>query len=172
MAKQRSSTFQPDLPRIILPEAAVETGSRRRARIPHQQILRALSAPEGPGDLVRLYREKVVPIKTRTIVLLGRKSQARIIHTLLGFEVLASYKRIQCPDMVTARYVKLFTDLGCHSIKLPYDPTVTAVLIPEFEAAVERMAQRVRELFPSSRATQLYVMRQLLQLIRPQLRAE
>ena len=172
MVKQRSSTSQPHLPRIILPEAAVRTGSRRRTRIPHRQILRAFSTPEGSGDLVRLYREKVVPIKTRTIVLLGRKSQARIIHTLLGFEVLASYKRIQCPDMVTARYVKLFTDLGCHSIKLPYDPTVTAVIIPELEAAMERMAQRVRELFPSSRATQLYVLQRLFRLIRPQLQAE
>jgi len=172
MAKQQSSTSQPLLPRIILPEAGVRTGSQRRTRIPHQQILLAFSAPEGPGDLVRLYREKVLPLKTRTIVLLGRKSQARIIHTLLGFEVLASYKRIQCPDMDTARYVKLFTDLGCHSIKLPYDPTATAVIVPEFEAAVERMAQRVRELFPSSRVTQLYVLRQLFRLIRLQLQAE
>ncbi len=171
MAKQRNATFQPRLPKIPA-EPAVTRAASRRPRIPHQRILAALSESEGSGDLMRLYRERVVPIKTRTIVLLGRKSQAKIIHTLLGFEVQASYKRIQCPDLVTARYLKLFTDLGCRSIKLPYDPTVTAVIIPELEAAVERMEKRVQELFPSSRETQRYVLRQLFQLIRPRLQTE
>ncbi len=172
MAKHRNTTSQPRLPKIILAERPARNASSRRPRIPHQRILTALSESEGSADLMRLYREKVVPIKTRTIVLLGRKSQAKIIHTLLGFEVQASYKRIQCPDLVTARYLKLFTDLGCHSVKLPYDPTVTAVIVPELEAALERMEKRVQELFPSSRETQRYVLRRLFQLIRPRLQAE
>jgi hypothetical protein len=74
--------------------------------------------------------------------------------------------------MVTARYLKLFTELGCHTIKLPYDPTLTALLIPEFEAAVERIVKGVRTLFPESRTLQAYVLRQLCRIIRSRLRSE
>ena len=99
--------------------------------------------------MVQIYRQEVLSIKTRTIHLLGRKSSARISNTLLGFEVKSSFKRIHCPDLVTARYLKLFTEIGCHSIKLPYDPTVTARLIPELESAVERLVSGTKALFPA-----------------------
>jgi hypothetical protein len=161
------------LPGVTILEAAGEKIELRNRRIPHQQILRALQGTaEDSHNLVQVYRLQVLPIKTRTIHLLGRKGPARIINTLLGFEVQASYKRIHCPDMVTARYLKLFTELGCHTIKLPYDPTVTARLIPEFEAAVERIVEGVRILFPESRTLQAYVLRQLYGIIRSRLRRE
>ena len=161
------------LPGVTILEAAGEKIELRNRRIPHQQILRALQGTaEDSHNLVQVYRLQVLPIKTRTIHLLGRKGPARIINTLLGFEVQASYKRIHCPDMVTVRYLKLFTELGCHTIKLPYDPTVTARLIPEFEAAVERIVEGVRILFPESRTLQAYVLRQLYGIIRSRLRRE
>jgi hypothetical protein len=119
---------------------------------------------------VQIYRQEVLSTKTRTIHLLGRKSSARISNTLLGFEVKSSFKRIHCPDMVTARYLKLFTEIGCHSIKIPYDPTVTARLVPELESAAERLVSGTRALFPESRQMQLYVLRKLYRLIRSQLR--
>ena len=139
-------------------------------RIAHQEILMRLQRASGNGGrgLVEIYRMEVLPAKTRTIRLLGRKISARIIHTLLGFEVKASSKRIHCPDMVTARYLKLFTELGCRSIKLPYDPTLTARLLPELEAAIERVASGVRDLFPEKRELQLYVMRHLFSCLRRQ----
>jgi hypothetical protein len=140
----------------------------RNAKIPHLQIFQALS---NHADLVNAYKENVLPQKTRTIRLLGRKSPARIIHTLLGYEVKASYKRIQCPDLVTARYLKLFTELGCHSIKLPYDPTLTAQLIPEFERIVEDITAQIRELFPQDPKLQLYVIRRIYRILRMQLRS-
>ena len=162
-----------ELPRVRLLEAAGEKIELRHRRIPHQQILKALQGTaDDSHSLVQMYRLQVLPIKTRTIHLLGRKGPARIINTLLGFEVQASYKRIHCPDIVTARYLKLFTELGCHTIKLPYDPTLTALLIPEFEAAVERIVKGVRTLFPESRTLQAYVLRQLCRIIRSRLRSE
>jgi hypothetical protein len=161
------------LPEVSLLEAGGEKIELRNRRIPHQQILRALQGTaEDSHNLVRAYQLQVLPIKTRTIHLRGRKGPARIINTLLGFEVQASYKRIHCPDMVTARYLKLFTQLGCHTIKLPYDPTVTARLIPEFEAAVERIVEGIRNLFPESRTLQAYVLRRLYGIIRSRLRSE
>lgn len=144
---------------------------RHGRRIPHLEILKALQDPAlGIANLVETYRRYVLPIKTRSIHLLGYKSPARIIETLLGYEVKASYKRIHCPDMVTARYVKLFTELGCRSIRLPYDPTVTANLIPQLEQSVAKIASGVRDIYPKDRQLQLYVIRNLYQRLREQLK--
>ncbi len=121
------------------------------------------------ADLIADYREKVLPGKTRTIRLLGRKNSAKIIHTLLGYEVQSSYKRIQCPDLATARYLRLFSELGCHSIRLPYDPTLTDRLIPGFETAIENLHERIRHLYPRDPAAQRLAARRLYSLIRRQL---
>jgi hypothetical protein len=141
--------------------------SFRNPKISHREILQATV---NFTDLADLYRQKVLTQQTRTIRLFGRKCSAKILHTLLGFEVQACYKRIQCPDMVTARYIRLFSELGCHSIKLPYDPTRTAQLIPEFEAMLDSIANRVRELFPQDRQTQRYVFQKVYAILRHQLR--
>lgn len=141
-------------------------------RIPHKKILDTLVTMEpGCADLAGIYREKVLPIRTRTIQLLGRKGSARIMKTLLGYEVQSARKRIQCPDLVTARYLKLFMELGCRSIRLPYDPTVTAALVPQFEAALQRIGEEVRRLFPRDRGRQLYVTQRIYRIIRARLRS-
>jgi hypothetical protein len=142
--------------------------SSRNQKISHREILQAAVHFTGFRDL---YREKVLTQQTRTIRLLGRKSPAKIMHTLLGYEVQACYKRIHCPDMVTARYIRLFSELGCHSIKLPYDPTRTAQVILEFEAMMDRIAKRICELFPQECQTQRYVFQKVFAIIRRQLRA-
>jgi hypothetical protein len=146
----------------------LHTAALRNRKISHREILEAAVHVSGFADL---YRQKVLTEQTRTIRLLGRKSPAKVIHTLLGFEVQACYKRIHCPDMVTARYIRLFSELGCRSIKLPYDPTRTAHIIPEFEAMMERIAGRIRELFPQDHRTQRYVFRKVYAIIRGQLKA-
>ncbi len=155
-----------NLPEVL--QTAGVTIAVRNQKIPHYEILQA---SKDYTDFVDAYRQKVLSQKTRTIRLLGRKSPAKIINTLLGYEVQASYKRIQCPDLVTARYLRLFSELGCHSIQLPYDPTVTAQLIPEFEAMVESIKKRICELFPRDSAIQLYAIRRAYEIIRQKLRA-
>jgi len=146
--------------------------SPRKSRIPHREILKALQQASGMGSrgLIEIYHSEVLTVKTRTIRLLGRKISAHIFNTLLGFEVKASFKRIQCPDMATARYLKIFTELGCRTIKLPYDPTVTARLLPELEVAQERLVSGVRLLFPQNKDLQLYVLRHICRYIRHRLR--
>ncbi len=164
--------LQTQLPGVTALEAAGKRIELRNRRIPHTKILQALQGSgEGAGSLVDIYRQQVLPIKTRTIHLLGKKTPARIHTTLLGYEVQASYKRINCPDMVTARYLKLFSELGCHSIRLPYDPTVTARLIPELEASVQQLARGVRSLFPNSAVLQAYVLQKTYSILRSRLRS-
>lgn len=148
-------------------EVAVRSG-----RISHLAILEALEGSnQGSRGIVRIYRDEVLPIKTRTLHLLGKKAPAETLKTLLGFEVQAGSKRIQCPDMVTARFLKVFMELGCGSIRLPYDPTVTARLVPELESALERLVKGVERLFPQNHTLQLYVTRRLYRHIRNRLRA-
>jgi hypothetical protein len=146
------------------------SGAFRKRKIPHCEILRASQSCGDLGSLVETYRQRVRSQKTRTIRLLGRKSSAKIINTLLGYELQASYKRIHCPDLVTARYLKLFSEIGCHSILLPYDPTLTAQLIPEFEKSLESIGNKIRELFPKNADLQQYVTHKIYAIIRQQLK--
>ncbi|MBN2339436.1 MAG: hypothetical protein JXP48_12950 [Acidobacteria bacterium] len=139
-----------------------------RARIPHLEILD--DSPDA-ARIVQLYAGEVLAGRTRTLRLLGRKHSARILHTLLGYEVQSSYKRIQCPDLVTARYVRLFSELGFGSIHLPYDPTVTARVIPQLEAAVLNLERRVRALFSGDPKLAPYVLRRVYALLRRRIRA-
>jgi hypothetical protein len=150
-------------PLPVLKQSCTKTND---GRILHQDIL---NASDDYVRFVEAYRDKVLSQKTRTIRLLGRKNAAKIILTLLGYEVQASYKRIQCPDLVTARYIRLFSELGFHSIKLPYDPTMTAQLVPEFEATVDGIVQQIRERFPQDLPTQNYVARRIYAIIRNRL---
>jgi hypothetical protein len=136
-------------------------------KISYQEILQTMP---NYADFLDTYRHRVLTQKTRTIRLLGRKSSAKIIHTLLGFEVQAFYKRIQCPDLVTARYLRLFSELGCHYIKLPYDPTLTAQIIPEFELMLDTLNIKIKELFPGDLRVQRHVVRKVFAIIRRQLR--
>ena len=165
MRPQKTSKASSNLPRILQTEKGPIP--IRNGRIPHHKIFRA---SKSAADLLNAYRTKVLTQNTRTIRLLGKKGAARILHTLLGYEVQASYKRIQCPDLATARYLKLFTELGCHSIKLPYDPTLTAELIPKLEDMVDGVTNQVAEFFPKDVPLQHYVIRHLFAIIRTQLR--
>jgi hypothetical protein len=72
--------------------------------------------------------------------------------------------------MVTARYIRLFSEIGCHSIKLPYDPTLTAELIPFFESMLQAILQHVAALFPGEVSSQRKAIRNIFAIIRSQLR--
>jgi hypothetical protein len=157
------------------PEGSIKmpgsTPVKGHKKIPHQEILRASQSSAGQTGLVEIYRQRVLSQKTRSIRLLGRKSSAKIIHTLLGYEVKAVNKRLHCPDLATAQYLRIFTELGCHVIKLPYDPTLTAQLIPEFERSLESIPKAIRELFPRNPSIQRYAIQKTYAIVRRQLHA-
>ena len=120
--------------------------------------------------MVRLYREQVVPGLTRTVHLLGTKCEASITETLLGYELHARYKRIHCPDRVTAEYLRIFTSIGCRTIKVPYDPTVTAALVPLLQRFVDELLKEAERRCAGNRPLRLHTMRRLCAHLRRQLR--
>jgi hypothetical protein len=99
---------------------------------------------DGIQRLRRIYEEEVLSGRTREVRLLGRKCQARMLHTFLGLEVKLENRRITCPDMTTARYVKLFGEMGIPRIRIPYDPTKTARLLPDLEGAVQTILEELQ----------------------------
>jgi len=86
-----------------------------------------------------IYGQEVLTRRNRGVSLPGRKCQPQIIDTFLGYELKALRKRITCPDMSTARYLKIFAELGMPAIRTPYDPTHTIRLVPELEKSLKRI---------------------------------
>ena len=86
-----------------------------------------------------IYALEVLPLKTRVVVLPGRKCKPQIVDTFLGYELKAAHRRITCPDMRTARYLKVFMELGMPSICTPYDPTHTTLVVPELERSLKQI---------------------------------
>ena len=87
--------------------------------------------------LTELYLQGVLSRRTRSISLFGRKCQPKIEETFLGFELKFGKRRITCPDQVTARYAKIFAELGMPTIQVPYDPSLTRRLLPKLEKSME-----------------------------------
>ncbi len=92
-------------------------------------------------ELVELYAGRVLGTRHREVALRGRKCRATIMHTLLGFEVKAGRKRITCPDLITARYLRAFAEMGLLTARIPYDPTVTAGIVSEVESALGKIQE-------------------------------
>ncbi len=97
------------------------------------------------GKLGRIYGEKVLSGRTRVVSLFGRKCDPRILNTFLGFELQMAQKRITCPDMSTARYLRIFAEVGMPSVKAPYDPTLTTGVLPQLEHSLKRIKDLLLE---------------------------
>lgn len=105
--------------------------------------------------LRRLYSQHVLPGRTRTVRLLGRKCSVQLMKTFLGYELKMGRKRVTCPDLTTARYLKIFAELGLKEVEIPYDPTRTAALLPDLREAYLQLNQRLEEKEGSSQQKQL-----------------
>ncbi|MEO7675010.1 MAG: hypothetical protein ABIU09_13140, partial [Pyrinomonadaceae bacterium] len=68
-----------------------------------------------------------------------RENAAEILHTLLGIELKVGKRRFSCPDLATARYLRVFARIGCRSIAIPYDITKISVLADEFEVGWHKL---------------------------------
>ena len=93
--------------------------------------------PTALAEQIRIFRDlytsQVLTRKTRTISLFGRKSRPRLLDTFLGFELQAGRRRISCPDEATARYLRIFAEMGLPSVEIPYDLSVTLRILPSLE---------------------------------------
>src|SRR5438874_12563854 len=91
--------------------------------------------------LPRIYRERILPLRTRSFQLQRAQGAAEVTvqHTLLGVELKIGRKRLSCPDLATARYLSVFARLGCAAVAVPYGITCTSPLGDEPESAWQRL---------------------------------
>jgi hypothetical protein len=91
-----------------------------------------------------LYRQKVRSQRTRRCVIdvPSKENEPRIQHTLLGIELKVGRRRISCPDLPTARYMRVFAKIGCKEFAIPYDITKISAIADELESSLERALLR------------------------------
>ena len=95
----------------------------------------------GESWLPRIYRERILKLRTRSYHFESAKPSARveIQHTLLGVELKVGRRRLLCPDLATARYLSVFARLGSQDVAVPYDITKISHLADELESSWYRM---------------------------------
>lgn len=94
------------------------------------------------GDewLPSIYAGKVRTQRTRSYDLdvPAKENHAEILHTLLGIELQVGKKRFACPDLSTARYLRVFARFGCTRFAVPYDITRISALADELETSWQK----------------------------------
>lgn len=95
------------------------------------------------GDewIPKIYAEKVRMQRTRSYSLdiLERASEVTILYTLLGIELKVGNKRFACPDLATARYLRIFARIGCREFAVPYDITRISTIADAMETGWQRL---------------------------------
>jgi hypothetical protein len=88
-----------------------------------------------------LYKNKVRSQRTRSIHLdvPARENRPEIFHTLLGIELKVGKRRFACPDLATARYLRVFARIGSTDLAVPYDITRISVIADELETSWQKM---------------------------------
>ncbi|MFZ1699936.1 MAG: hypothetical protein WBO10_00485 [Pyrinomonadaceae bacterium] len=90
--------------------------------------------------LPSIYRAKVRSQRTRSfsIEVPKRENQPEIQYTLLGIELRVGRRRFACPDLATARYLRVFARVGCRDFAIPYDISQISGVADEFETSWQR----------------------------------
>jgi len=109
--------------------------------VPAEHYAQRIQEQLGESWLPRIYRERILKLRTRSYQFEGAKPAARvdIQHTLLGVELKVGRKRLLCPDLATARYLSVFARIGCKAVAVPYDITKISHLADELESSWYRM---------------------------------
>lgn len=108
----------------------------------------------GDDWIPHIYSAKVRSKKTRAfeINVSEKENRISIVHTLLGIQLKAPAALIACPDLSTARYLRVFARIGCSSIAVPYDITRISSIADELESSWHRtlllLDARTREKSP------------------------
>jgi hypothetical protein len=92
----------------------------------------------GEGSVPEVYRERVLSQRTRRFEIGAAGKPVEILHTLLGIELKIGKRRLLCPDLASARYLRVFARLGVATIAIPYDITQVSRAADELESAWHR----------------------------------
>ena len=100
------------------------------------KVASALKESAGEKWIPDIYGKKIRVLRTRAYRLdvPFRENDAEILHTLLGVELKVGRKRLSCPDLSTARYLRIFARLGVAEVAVPYDISKIAAFADEFES--------------------------------------
>ena len=87
-----------------------------------------------------LYKTRVRSQRTRSVHLdiTTRENKAEILYTLLGIELKVGRRRFSCPDLATARYLRIFARIGCQDFAIPYDISQISGVADELETSWQR----------------------------------
>ena len=101
----------------------------------------------GETWLPRIYRERILRLRTRSYHFETTNPKARIViqHTLLGVELKIGRRRLMCPDLATARYLSVFARIGVTDVAVPYDITKISHIADELESSWYRMLLLVEQ---------------------------
>lgn len=90
--------------------------------------------------LPALYKARVRSQRTRSVHLdiSLRENKAEILYTLLGIELKVGRRRFSCPDLATARYLRVFARIGCRDFAIPYDISQISGIADELETSWQR----------------------------------
>ena len=117
------------------------------------------------GDrwIADVYQDKVRSQRTRSFHLdiPEHENAPEILHTLLGIELKVGRRRFACPDLATARYLRVFARLGVREIAVPYDITRISVIADELETAWQKMLLLLKEQDPGSGRARSALVRKL-----------
>ena len=98
--------------------------------------------------LPSIYENKIRSQRTRSLAIdiPLRENTAEIQYTLLGIELKVGKNRFACPDLATARYMRVFARLGCREFAIPYDITKISAAADELETSWQRTVLLIIEL--------------------------
>ena len=68
----------------------------------------------------------------------AKENQAEIQHTLLGIELKVGKMRLSCPELSTARFLRVFARIGCRDVAIPYKITEIPVFADRLESAWQK----------------------------------
>src|SRR6185295_4571008 len=114
--------------------------SERKSSILTMDVAAEIRAELGDEWLPAIYSSKVRSQRTRSYKLdvPKRENAPQIQYTLLGIELKVARKRFACPDLATARYLRVFARLGCGEFAVPYDISTISGVADELETSWQR----------------------------------
>lgn len=88
----------------------------------------------------QIYQDRVRSGRTRAYALeIGsRENRAEIHYTLLGIELKVGRRRFACPDLATARYLRVFGRIGVKKFAIPYDISQISTIADQLETGWQR----------------------------------
>ena len=103
-------------------------------------VIDNVKAALGEEWIPAIYESRVRSDRTRSydLQIPKKENTAEIQYTLLGIELKVGRRRFACPDLATARYLRVFSRLGCPSFAVPYDITRISPIADELETAWQR----------------------------------